>query len=274
MVGTTSEGMHEYDIALKSILMRRTGSLLTRITGLTVARWHNIEFPEVRNRRADLMGETAEGEFVHVELQSTNDSDMAQRMLEYSAAANRAFGRFPHQLVLYVGAAPARMGTQLSGPGIAYEFRVFDIRELDSEVLLASPDLGDNTIAILARLADGIEAVRRILRMIGENEPGLRTRAITELMLIAGLRDLEDTIEREIDRMPILNDIMDHKVFGRERRRGIAEGERIALMAVMARRFGPVPAWARERVESLGSPELEPLMQRVLDAVSLEDLLA
>lgn len=86
--------MHEYDIALKSILMRRTGSLLTRITGLTVARWHNIEFPEVRNRRADLMGETAEGEFVHVELQSTNDSDMAQRMLEYSQRRTALSGAF------------------------------------------------------------------------------------------------------------------------------------------------------------------------------------
>ena len=182
--------MHEYDIALKSILMRRTGSLLTRITGLKVERWHNTEFPEVRNQRADLMGATAEGEFVHVELQSTNDSDMAQRMLEYSAAANRAFGRFPHQLVLYVGGAPARMGNHLSGPGISYEFSVFDIRELDSEVLLESPDLGDNIVAIPGRLAG--DSVRRILKRIAENNPDQRARAISELMLLAGLRATEE----------------------------------------------------------------------------------
>ena len=42
----------------------------------------------------------------------------------------------------------------------------------------------------------------------------------------------------------------------------------------MSERFGPVPAWARERIESLGSPELEQLMRRVLKANSLEDLLA
>ena len=53
--------MHEYDIALKSILTRRTGTLLTRLTGLEVARWHNTEFPEVRSRRADLLGETLQG---------------------------------------------------------------------------------------------------------------------------------------------------------------------------------------------------------------------
>jgi len=247
--------MHEYDIALKSILTRRTGTLLTRLTGLEVARWHNTEFPEVRSRRADLLGETLQGN---------------SRMLEYATAIHRSFGRFPHQLVLYVGEAPVRMGTHLSGPGIKYDFTVCDIRELDSEPLLESPDLGDNIVAVLARLSDRIDAVRRILAKIAANEPEQRSRAITELMLLAGLRRLGNTIEKEMDSMPILNDIMDHEVFGRERRRG----ERTALFVIMSERFGPVPAWARERIESLGSPELEQLMRRVLKANSLEDLLA
>jgi len=262
--------MHEYDIALKSILTRRTGTLLTRLTGLEVARWHSTEFPEVRSRRADLLGETLQGELAHVELQSTHDGEMAQRMLEYATAIHRSFGRFPHQLVLYVGEAPVRMGTHLSGPGIKYDFTVCDIRELDSEPLLESPDLGDNIVAVLARLSDRIDAVRRILAKIAANEPEQRSRAITELMLLAGLRRLGNTIEKEMDSMPILNDIMDHEVFGRERRRG----ERTALFVIMSERFGPVPAWARERIESLGSPELEQLMRRVLKANSLEDLLA
>src|SRR5580693_3969111 len=101
--------MHEYDIALKGILTRPSGTLLTRLTGLEVARWLNSELPKVRSRRADLLGETAQGRLVHVELQSTNDRRMAARMLEYSVAIKRAFGRFPEQLVLYVGEAPIRM---------------------------------------------------------------------------------------------------------------------------------------------------------------------
>jgi len=262
--------MHEYDIALKSILMRRTGSLLTRLTGFEVSRWHNTEFAEVRSRRADLLGETPQGKLLHVELQSRNDPEMAQRMLEYSTAIKRALGRFPHQLVLYVGEAAVRMGTHLSGPGITYDCTIFDIRELDSEPLLESPCLGDNIIALLAGLVDGTQTVRRILGKIAENDPEQRARAISELMILAGLRQLGSTIEREMDSMPILDDIMDHEVIGRERRRG----ERNIILRQIERRFGSVPAWARERIESLGSPELEELGLRVIEANSLEDLLA
>jgi hypothetical protein len=60
--------------------------------------------------------------------------------------------------------------------------------------------------------------------------------------------------------MPILDDTMDHPFIGRERKIG--------------KRFGPVPAWAAERIESLASPELEKLATRVLDAPTLEDLFA
>ena len=76
--------MQEYDAALKSLLMRREGSLLKQLTGLQVTRWHNVEFPEVRTRSVDLLGETDDGRLVHVELQSSNDPHMAFRMLEYS----------------------------------------------------------------------------------------------------------------------------------------------------------------------------------------------
>ncbi len=48
--------MHEYDIALKRILTREPCGLVARLTGLEVTRWHNAELPEVRSRRADLLG--------------------------------------------------------------------------------------------------------------------------------------------------------------------------------------------------------------------------
>jgi hypothetical protein len=63
--------MHEYDIALKNILTRREGSVLMRLTGLEVARWHNTALPEVRSQRADLLGETLDKRLIHVERQST-----------------------------------------------------------------------------------------------------------------------------------------------------------------------------------------------------------
>jgi len=46
----------------------------------------NVELPEVHSRRADLLGETSDGRFIHVELQSANDPEMGQRMVEYAVA--------------------------------------------------------------------------------------------------------------------------------------------------------------------------------------------
>jgi predicted transposase YdaD len=277
--------MHEYDITLKSILRRLTGTVLRDLTGFTVARWHNVELPAVQNRRADMLGETADGTLVHIELQSANQSGMALRMLEYATAIHRQFGRFPHQMVLYVGRAPLRMPGKVAGPHLEFTCKMVDIRELDSEPLLMSSRVEDNVIAVLARLSDQREAVKRILIGIAACEPPRRQAALDELMLLAGLRELAPVIRQEAEQMPILDDIMDHAVLGPERRRGIQigieqgreqgreEGERKIVLRQIAKRFGPVPAAARKRIEALSAPKLERIALRLLDAHSLDELL-
>jgi len=69
--------------------------------------------------------------------------------------------------------------------------------------------------------------------------------------------------------VPILNDILDNKVFGRE----FKKGELTVLRRLLEKRFGPLPEWAEERLASRSASELEDLSLLVLDAQSLEDLL-
>ena len=281
--------LHEYDITLKNVLRRLTGTVLRDLTGFAVTRWHNTELPEVQNRRLDMLGETADGTLVHIELQSTNQAGMPLRMLEYAAAIFRQFGRFPEQIVLYVGAAKLRMRGRLSGGNLQFRCRMVDIRELDAERLIAGGRIEDNVLAVLLRLGDEGEAVRRILKRIARCGPRRRTESLRELMLLAGLRDLGPTIEREAKQMPILNDIMDHPVLGRERKRGIEiglekglerglakgrqEGELLLLMRQINQRFGPVTAPVRKRIEALPAARLEKIGLRLLDAHSLDELL-
>jgi hypothetical protein len=73
--------------------------------------------------------------------------------------------------------------------------------------------------------------------------------------------------------MPLLNDILDNKVLGREYKRGLQEGELTILRRQVEKRFGAIPDWAEERLASLSAAELEELCVRVLDAESIEDLL-
>ena len=171
--------MHEYDIALKTILMRLAGGVLEQLTGFAVARWRNTELPQVRSPRVDLLGETADGRLVHIELQSTNDADMALRMAEYAWAIYRRVRRFPEQIVLYVGEAPLRMRHTMEGGSVSVRYRLVDIRGFDAEPLLASDRLEDNVIAVLMRLGDERESVRRILRSIADSEPARQGAALS-----------------------------------------------------------------------------------------------
>jgi hypothetical protein len=94
-----------------------------------------------------------------------------------------------------------------------------------------------------------------------------------QLLVLAGLRQLEESVEQEVRKMPLEIDILENKVLGREFKRGRQDGELTIIRRQIAKRFGELPAWAEERLAALTAPELEELSIRVLDAQSLEELL-
>jgi len=187
--------MQEYDITLKLLLRGSARLTMRELTGTGVETWLDVELPKVRNTRADLLGETADKSLVHLELQSANDATMPVRMAEYCLGVYRLFGSFPRQVLLYVGEAPLRMASELRGDDFQFRYRAIDIRELDGDRLLESEDAGDNVIAILARLRDYKDAVRKIVARIAGLMPVERETALGQLLILAGLRHLEGTVE-------------------------------------------------------------------------------
>ncbi len=260
--------MHDYDIALKSVIRRLSVSALKSLTGFAIERWHNVELPEVRTLRADMVGETADGSLVQIELQSANDAEMPLRMAEYALAIYRQFRRFPRQLVLYVGRAPLTMPGLLDSHSMTFRFRVVDIREMDGTALIASANPEDNVIAVLMRLPDERDAVRRILRRISESEPHHRRLALKELTILAGLRRLGTIIDQETKTMPITEDIRDHDLLGP----AITRGERNLVIRQIEKRFGSIPGWALQRLESMTYHQVEETGLRLLDARTIEEL--
>ncbi|MFL6465574.1 MAG: DUF4351 domain-containing protein [Bryobacteraceae bacterium] len=89
--------------------------------------------------------------------------------------------------------------------------------------------------------------------------------------------------------MPVLYDILENKVLGREylrgrqeglqeglqegRQEGRQEGERMLLRRQMEKRFGPVPEWASRRLAQLSEHDLGELSLRLFEAQTLEELL-
>jgi len=70
---------------------------------------------------------------------------------------------------------------------VFFQYRVIDIHEMDGDRLLKSGAIGDNLIAILARLRDDKGAVRKILRRIAGLEASQRETALAQLLILAGL---------------------------------------------------------------------------------------
>jgi predicted transposase YdaD len=282
--------MHEYDVAMKVLLQSPAELVLSGLNAGIVKTWLNVELPEVQNTRVDLVGQTLAGEFVHIEIQSANDPAMPLRMAEYALRLYRRLGKFPYQTVLYVGSDPLRMSAELTHPELRFKYRLVDIREMDGQRLLESRHFGDNVIGILARLPDRVEAVRHVLRTIAALPATERESALKQLLILSGLRQMEELVEQEAKNMPILNDIMDHKVLGREFKRGlqqgvqqglqegvrqgVQQGESRLLRKQIEKRFGAVPPWVEERLTSMSAEELEALSVRLLDAQTLHELLS
>lgn len=172
------------------------------------------------------------------------------------------------------------MQNEVELPLFPFRFHVVDVRDLETEELLASPNPSDNVIAILTRGGAKKEVVRRVLARIARAKQSERKEALAELVTIAGLRRLGDIIGREVKQMPILEDIMDHDLFGPKLRKAHAEGQsqgksqgQLALLLRMAdRKFGRIPAATRKRLESLKPLQLERACLRLLDAKKLEDI--
>jgi hypothetical protein len=182
--------VQDYDVTLKLLLQGPASVTMRALAGTAVARWLDVELPKVQNRRLDLLGETVDGGLVHVELQSSHDASIPLRMAEYCLGVFRLFGRFPQQVVLSVGEPQLRMPSALRGPGVLFEYRLIDIRELDGNRLLESEDVGDNVIAILAQLRDHRGAVRKIVERIAGLAAAERDKATAQLFILVGLRRL------------------------------------------------------------------------------------
>jgi len=270
-------GSGSYDAALKLLLQGRATLTMRELTGTAIAKWLDVELPKVQNLRLDLLGETAGGDLIHLELQSSNDAAMPFRMIEYCLGVRRLFGQFPRQILLYVGEAPMRMESKLHGPDLFFQYRLADIRELDGDLLLESEDVGDNVIAILAQLRDDKEAVHKIVERIAGLATAEKETALAQLTILAGLRHLAGTVEQETRKMPIDLDIRDHETLGpmfiEAEQKGRQEGELAVLRRQIEKRFGALPRWAGEKLAALPAAELEDLSERVLDAKNIEELL-
>ena len=130
--------MH-YDTILKTLFQSSRLRLLESLTNAPVREWINVEIPNVRMNKLDLVAWLTDGRLYHLELQSGNDPEMAQRMLEYYLLLWKWYGVRPLQQLIYVGRRPMTMSAEIQHENLTFRYPIIDMRELDSEAFLESP---------------------------------------------------------------------------------------------------------------------------------------
>jgi len=258
--------------------------LLKLLTGCGGGRPLTVEYPEVKQRRPDLVLELDDGRLYHLEIQSGPDPEMPWRMLEYYGLIRRTHNRIPMQQILYVGESPPRLVDRIEEAPLQFHYQVVDIRSIDCRELLASPEIEDNLLALLCRMDDRTHAVRSILERITALEERPRRDALEKLLILSGLRPLKNLIRREVEKMPIALNLQDNEFFreaftegmekGMEKGReeGREEGERRLLEKQARLRFGPLPQWVLRKLAGASQAELERWGERLIQVDRLEEI--
>ena len=276
----------KFDAMMKEFLQQQPTSLLLELTGgVRVVEFLNVELPSVQERRLDLVLLLADGTLLHIELQSSNDRDMWLRMLEYYVLLWRRYRKPIRQVVLYVGTPRMRMLDTLVSKTLRFSFTVRDIREWQAEDLLASSLFGDQVLALLGGTSDARGVIRGVLERIAKMVPERRERALRYMLILAGLRKFGTIVEQEVENMGVTIDWMQYPTFRQAKKIALAEGKaegkaegeirgvRDALLVVLENRFGPLPAWARQKIENASKEASMAWLVKAGDVAKLTELI-
>lgn len=268
--------MQDFDRALKELFQTAGTSLFERLGGASPRSWLNVEFAHTRAPRADLVAWLENDKLFHLEFQSSNDSRMSWRMLDYYAQLCQKYDLPPLQVVLYLGEEPMRMGKGLEHRNLRFEYQTVDIRDFDGDELAGSSMPGDIVLAVLCPTPEPRARIRKILDRLLAFPPEERQRAIRLLLILSGLRGLGEQVSKEVAKMPVVFDFMKDSFMRGLYEKGVDEGRNEGEVRVLRRqlsqRFGPVPSWVDERLSAAREEQLESWADRILAAASLEEL--
>ena len=276
------------DVSLKSLFRHEGDGIIRRLLfGGKVTEHLATEQPLVSNRRADAVVRIEDGSLHHVELQSDNEAGFGVRMLGYYVYFVRAHNQHVFQTVLFVGREPLRLETGYSSPSLNFEFQIINVREMDAGPLMASDDWADNALALLAK-GDREKALDMALIRLRAMKSEDRAWASATLLVLSGILGIEETVHERMKEAGMI-DLMENKVLAplilkqiemgeqRGRSEGRQEGRQEAIQGLLhellTKKFGSLPPWATQRLQTATAEDLHSWTMRVFHATTLEDTL-
>jgi len=146
-----------FDKVVKELFAHMQYPLLETFFGIRVIAVKQLD-PNIQHtiiaKEADTVAEVKfpDGKLMvmHIEWQTTNDAKMVDRMLFYHVLLRSRYAKPVLGLVIYLGKASMRMKREIEEPGLSYQARMLDMKELRPGEFLSSPDPAHWVFAILA----------------------------------------------------------------------------------------------------------------------------
>jgi len=134
---------------------------------------------------------------IHLEIQTTNDKEMAIRLLEYRAMLNRIYGLLVRQYVLYIGASALNMQDYIDEPALHFTYCLIDFSKLPHEWFLSSAYIEEQLLAILGDLGgkEPIKIVEEVVEAIDRQpiDRVIKIKYFKQLRILAQLRKFTNT---------------------------------------------------------------------------------
>jgi hypothetical protein len=210
--------MGVYDKTLREIFNNVPVTLIKTLTGRDVKKLLNSSFPSVKEREADFLVMLDNNEIFHLEIQSINDKNMPRRMLLYALMIEEIYKKFPIQAVLFVGNSSNKIDNKMIRENLSYQYKVYDIKEINCKDLLLSDSIEDNILSILCKIEDENYLLDKIILKVLNLDESKRADYLRKLIILARLRPkLYNKIENffKEKKMPIVfdtkNDPLYHK---------------------------------------------------------------
>ncbi|SHJ27732.1 DUF4351 domain-containing protein [Desulfofundulus thermosubterraneus] len=299
---------NKYDITVKELFADSEEELVGFFASLRaeIIRHLNIEFPRVEIKRSDLILE-CRTEFgpaaVHLEFQSTNDSDIPFRMLRYATELQQKYRLPVYQILVYFGEREMAMADGLEysfGPQnhLDYRYRAVDLGSISREEIKKT---NNYTLYALLPLADRTrrkqhpeaflrECVLDILQASVTTEEKRKTLLRAEIF--AGLYLEEKIIEqifREVETMLNIEESAGYqRIFKKGVEKGIQQGMekgiekgmekgrqetlRESVLKLLHKKFKKVPRPYVDKIKSLDEYALGLILDNIFEINTLADL--
>ncbi|MEO5333969.1 MAG: hypothetical protein H7839_18300, partial [Magnetococcus sp. YQC-5] len=186
----------QYDTTFKDLFEQPPQTLLQILIGRQAVELLRVEFASTQKRFPDLVFLMEDDSIFHLDLQCQSEG-MDWRMLMYYALIRQRYpGKVLLQKVLYVGQAAWQPKAAIEENNLFFRYEVVDIRTIDCRELMDSPSLEENILAVLCRMDHQKETIREILYRISELPDKARADALTKLLILCRLRQLETIVKK------------------------------------------------------------------------------